>query len=1149
MTKHVWAPLLVCGLLALATGAGLAAAVLTQVWVNEYGDQHPVLAGPVAYTEQAGQAPRGIAYCQDNRLVTADAAGRRLWWVELEGKPHGTVAVADLDRDGRNELVALAGDDVVCVRGQKVAWRRTLEGGANGAAACANVLGDSRLEVIAADGEGALTCLDHQGRVLWRLLAESARRPLAADPFISRLNWNYERYLNRDATAAPAVGDVDGDREAEIIMATEPGFVYCFTGRGEWQWQFRASRGCYGAPVIADLEGDRRAEVLVGSADRHLYILDGATGRPRAAVEAGWGIGPNIAAADLDGDGRREVVFGDSRGGLYCADARGQVRWRLAFKSGRLTSECGDDFLAPPAIADVDGDGQVELLVGMRGRDTLSVLDRRGQVEGKQLLETAKEALLYESGVWHTPVVADLDGDGRCEIVVATRFGAMRCLRAGAAGGKVAWAGERGTPGLSGCVASSGGPAGQELRRAAAGMQGGIRLTADATSLVEGVVRAQIRRPGQAGVLLSRISVLQGPPELRVDQVLAGQESFGLAVPTDSDWPRQVDCVLVDGAGKVLARAALPIKLTAAQARVQVEQAALSAARGLISSLGLNWQSAEALLAARLAGYGQWSEQAPGAAEQARRLAAAAQELKVLAQAAPPALQGGRPVLLAWAANPWEPFDEARAWPPAAPAQQVEVALYGGEYEAGALNLLSLSALPLGVQVAVGELASENGHKLPAGHLELRQTAMVPRSAGEMVGDALVRLNEAQVVQVQPLQAAQLWLTVRAGEALPGVYRGEVKLTELTPGGRTVSVPLQVRVWPLALPAQSPVRFCTWGYLDNSLHAAHLEAAVADMVAHKNNVFPCLVGVTAYYDAQGALEPIDWSGLDRMVDRFARHGMLLLQGWEDVRYRGQGEPPAGSREKAFAEWMRRLAAHLREKGVDYPGWAIYIMDEPGLDHGPRIRFVLEYGPRIKQADPRIQIYTDPVVPMGLDDLERAAACIDIWCPEQDSLYRLWGETPDMHAQERLDIFHRDSREVWTYECFPRAKKLSPLGYYRHQAWLAWQLGLNGLGFWTYCTDPASPWLPGKDEYVLVYPGRDGPIPSKRWEACRDGVEDYQALWLARQAATQAGAEGAGAEIDRLARRVVEQRATWPELQAARRRLAEITLELQASKGK
>ena len=236
-------------------------------------------------------------------------------------------------------------------------------------------------------------------------------------------------------------------------------------------------------------------------------------------------------------------------------------------------------------------------------------------------------------------------------------------------------------------------------------------------------------------------------------------------------------------------------------------------------------------------------------------------------------------------------------------------------------------------------------------------------------------------------------------------------------------------------------------------------------------------GISAPFDAEDALGDIDWGPLDKLVERYRGHGIMLIQGAENLRFTGEGSAPSAAYDTAYAVWMRRLAQHLSDQGLAYSDWAIYIVDEPGLEHGPRIKYLLEQGRRIKAADPHIQTYTDPIVVMGPDDLERAAPDVDIWCPQQDSLYRIWGPTPDMHPRERLAIMRGDSSEVWTYECFPRVKRLSPLGYYRHQAWLAWTLGLNGMGFWTYCTSPDNPWTPTKDEYLLVYPAATAPSPA------------------------------------------------------------------------
>ena len=1136
-------------------------AALSEVWRLDRNPEAPdagdtsLSAGPVAYAPKVGEPARFFAMVLGQRLTVSDADGKEAWSVTLEGRAQQTLAVADVDRDGSNEILVSLGDAVLCVRdGGRIAWRREVPN-ISGGVACANVVDDDRLEVVAADGEGGVTCLSWDGRVLWHLMAESAKRPVESDPFISRLNWNFERYENRDATAPPTVGDVDGDGQAEILLVTEPGFVYCLSGRGEWKWQFRAEGKCQGAPVIADLDNDGAAEVVVGSDDRHLYILEGASGRERAKLATVWGVTPSIAAADLDGDGKREIVFGDEAGVLYCCDAAGRERWRIPFKDPTKTSDYGDRVVAPPAIADVDGDGEPELIVGMRGRQFLYIVSAAGKVEASYPLESGRAQTLAESGIVETPVVGDLDGHGGFEIIVATRLYSIRCFRAtGDASAGVRWAGERGDPALTGCVlARRGGATKGELRRERGAQSGAIALAINAPSLVTGAIDATVSRPAEApAVLLSSIRMESGALELRIDQVLTPQESLGIFVPTDADWPASIACFEIAAAdGRVLATRSAEVSLSAVEARKRVHEETLAAADVAIQKLHLDWPNKTALAAVRALAAGGVTGEPPSAAEWAKRDVRAAAELRdLLAMVEGQRAKGGSMSVVTWTANPWDPFDPATAWPEAAAtvAAEPEVALYQGEYEAAAVNLLNISASPLEVRVTVSDLApTGQGAALPAAkHLELRQTAMVPRYSGDRVGDALIPLNEAGIISVAPMQAAQLWVTVKAAQTPAGDYTCAITLTEMTPNGKAAVVPLRVRVYPIALPEKSPVRFCTWAYLDTGLYANQADAAMADLTAHKNNVFTLSATMAVAYDGTGELGAPDWSALDKQVERYMGHGIMLITE-PTLKFSGKGTPSQEAQDRAYAEAMRALATHLAGKGLAYADWAIYVTDEPGLEHGPRIEYLIEHGKRIKASDPRIQTYTDPVVVMGSADLERAAPYVDIWCPEQDSLYRLWGATADMHAEKRLAIMRADSSQVWTYECFPRVKRMSPLGYYRHQAWLAWTLGLNGLGFWTYCTDPKDPWQPNKDEYVLVYPGREGPIPSKRWEACRDGVEDYEALWLAKQAVEASEARGDGraaaakAEIEQLAQRVVDQRAVWSAMKEARQRLAEMTM--------
>ncbi|MBI2434870.1 MAG: DUF4091 domain-containing protein [Candidatus Hydrogenedentes bacterium] len=79
--------------------------------------------------------------------------------------------------------------------------------------------------------------------------------------------------------------------------------------------------------------------------------------------------------------------------------------------------------------------------------------------------------------------------------------------------------------------------------------------------------------------------------------------------------------------------------------------------------------------------------------------------------------------------------------------------------------------------------------------------------------------------------------------------------------------------------------------------------------------------------------------------------------------------------------------------------------------------------------------------------------------------------------------------------------------------------MDGIGHWTHSTTQADPWLANadkNDEYALVYPG-ETPVPSVRWEAVRDGLEDVAAIRLLEEAIERAmqrgGAEAAVTEAE------------------------------------
>jgi hypothetical protein len=85
-------------------------------------------------------------------------------------------------------------------------------------------------------------------------------------------------------------------------------------------------------------------------------------------------------------------------------------------------------------------------------------------------------------------------------------------------------------------------------------------------------------------------------------------------------------------------------------------------------------------------------------------------------------------------------------------------------------------------------------------------------------------------------------------------------------------------------------------------------------------------------------------------------------------------------------------------------------------------------------------------------------------------------------------------------------------------------GLEGAGFWVYKANDI--WWPIQSgDWSVVYQTDDQVVPSRRWEASRDGVEDYRALYLLAREIEKArtrghDADAAQALIDEAVEKVV-----------------------------
>ena len=150
---------------------------------------------------------------------------------------------------------------------------------------------------------------------------------------------------------------------------------------------------------------------------------------------------------DMDGDNTNELVFGTSDGFVHALkrDGSSLAGWPVrtdrlplhdegqAFASGGVSGDYGGAVLAAPAAADLDRDGAPEIVVAdLEGK--VVAWDAGGQrvfseesnidYSGKPLAPFAdvRRGKRYRTqhGFLGSPVIGDLDGDGRQEVVAAS---------------------------------------------------------------------------------------------------------------------------------------------------------------------------------------------------------------------------------------------------------------------------------------------------------------------------------------------------------------------------------------------------------------------------------------------------------------------------------------------------------------------------------------------------------------------------------------------------------------------------------------------------------------------------------------------------------------------------------------------------------
>ncbi|HEX9951217.1 MAG TPA: FG-GAP-like repeat-containing protein, partial [Rubricoccaceae bacterium] len=189
--------------------------------------------------------------------------------------------------------------------------------------------------------------------------------------------------------AVPAAGDIDGDGDTDLVFGGGDGVlrVALNTAGPAALAAFSAvTLNPYGltdigdnaAPTLGDVNGDGDMDLLVGRTDGTVAYFENTAGpaatpafalrtgaaNPLAALDVGFSSAPHLV--DLDGDGDLDVLVGAVDGTVSTLTNTAGPRVAPAFGAATAGAFGLADigYGSVPATGDLDGDGDVDVLVG-----------------------------------------------------------------------------------------------------------------------------------------------------------------------------------------------------------------------------------------------------------------------------------------------------------------------------------------------------------------------------------------------------------------------------------------------------------------------------------------------------------------------------------------------------------------------------------------------------------------------------------------------------------------------------------------------------------------------------------------------------------------------------------------------------------------
>lgn len=464
------------------------------------------------------------------------------------------------------------------------------------------------------------------------------------------------------------------------------------------------------------------------------------------------------------------------------------------------------------------------------------------------------------------------------------------------------------------------------------------------------------------------------------------------------------------------------------------------------------------------------------------------------------------------------------------PPSRDSVYLFGikGEVVSGQCVVLARKDLA-NVRVEISTLRSQSGDEISADNLEWNFVGYIPltENAPNQPADILVRQAPARFpdflmadreLNISKGVTQAIWLTINIPYGVEtGIFHGNV-LVKSADGEQIL--PVVLKVYPLQMPEERHLKIAEWFTTRHfkSLHGIQeayskewfdmLKVYAENLVDHRQNVFQVPMNTIMISKLSTGEYEFDFSRFDQIADVFWNTGKMdYLETGELTRFGEEAWFSTDIYFRDFTVWDRESAEEITVPGMEMiphllPAFENHLRSRGWLDKTyfhvkdePTLRNVTSW----KEKSSIIKQYAPDLVRIDAIETTHLFEDIEVAIPKLDYLAG-WYDVYRRAAHEGVELWYY-TVGIYQGSRYPNKTIDMPLIDTRIMHWINYKYDLEGYLHWGW-----NQWTENPFEAVgmhigdgwHVYPVQHGVLNSLRWEQMRNGIQDFEYLWLLEQ---------------------------------------------------